>query len=177
MRTAARIPTTSYRWGMATEDTHGLGYHRVDDDPNVDVLIATMDGTAGWDATLRLRSWERAHLGLAHGERLLDVGCGLGEAALVLAQDLGDGGELVGVDVSERMLRVARSNAGAARCRVRFTSTSIESPTLNRSPADDLRVQANAGFGSSTSFAPMRTRAPSPTKVTMAGTMSPARIG
>jgi ubiquinone/menaquinone biosynthesis C-methylase UbiE len=106
---------------MATEDTHGLGYHRVDDDPNVDVLLATMGGTAGWDATLRLRSWERAHLGLAHGERLLDVGCGLGEAALVLAQDLGDGGEVVGVDVSERMLRVARSNAGAAGCRVRFT--------------------------------------------------------
>ena len=106
---------------MATEDTHGLGYHRVDDDPNVDVLIATMDGTAGWDATLRLRSWERAQLGLAPGERLLDVGCGLGEAALGLAQDLGEGGEVVGIDASERMLRVARSRAGAARCRVRFS--------------------------------------------------------
>ncbi len=116
-----RIPNTSYRCGMATEDTHGLGYHRVDDDPNVDVLLATMHGTAGWDATLRLRSWERTHLSLAHGERLLDVGCGLGEAALGLAQDLGEGGEVVGVDVSERMLRVARSNAVAARCRVRFT--------------------------------------------------------
>jgi SAM-dependent methyltransferase len=105
---------------MATDDTHRLGYHHVDDDPNVDVLIATMNETAGSDATLRLRSWERVHLGLAHGQRLLDVGCGLGEAALELAQDLGDGGEVVGVDLSERMLRVARSNAGAARCRVRF---------------------------------------------------------
>ncbi len=101
-------------------DTHRLGYQRVDDDPNADVLLATMDGTAGWDATIRLRSWERAHLSLAHGQRLLDVGCGLGEAALGLAQDLGEGGEVVGVDRSERMLRVARSNAGAARCRVRF---------------------------------------------------------
>jgi len=115
------MPTTSYRCGMATEDTHGLGYHRVDADPNADVLLAAMDGTAGWDATLRLRSWERAHLGLAPGERLLDVGCGLGEAALRLAEDLGEGGEVVGVDVSDRMLRVARFNAGAARCRVRFT--------------------------------------------------------
>ena len=49
------------------------------------------------------------------------MGCGLGEAALALAEDLGDGGEVVGVDASERMLRVARSNAVAARCRVRFT--------------------------------------------------------
>jgi SAM-dependent methyltransferase len=106
---------------MATEDTHQLGYHRVDDDPHADVLIATMDGTARWDATLRLRSWERAHLGLTHGQRLLDVGCGLGEAALGLAEDLGADGEVVGVDSSERMLDVARSSAAAARCRVRFT--------------------------------------------------------
>ena len=124
---------------MATEDTHGLGYHRVDDDPNVDTLIATMDETAGWDATLRLRSWERAHLDLVHGERLLDVGCGLGEAALGLTQDLGDGGEVVGIDVSERMLHVARSNAGAAHCRVRFTvgdACSLDEPDefLRRRP-------------------------------------------
>ena len=119
---ARRDPrTTSYPSGMAAEDTHGLGYRRVDEDPNIDVLIATMDGTAGWDATRRLRSWERAQLGLAHGQRLLDVGCGLGEAALGLAPDLGDSGEIVGIDLSEGMLRIARTNAATARCRVRFT--------------------------------------------------------
>ena len=48
------------------------------------------------------------------------MGCGTGEAAVALANDLGESGELVGVDSSERMLRVARRNAGAARCRVRF---------------------------------------------------------
>ena len=105
---------------MATGETHGLGYTQVDQDPNVDVLLAAMDRTAEWDATLRLRSWERAQLGLAHGERLLDVGCGLGEASLALAEDLGEHGEVVGVDASEQMLRVARSNARAARCRMRF---------------------------------------------------------
>jgi SAM-dependent methyltransferase len=116
---------------MATGDTHRLGYHRVDADPNVDVLLATMDETAGWDATLLLRSWERKHLALAPGERLLDVGCGLGEAALELAQDLGEGGEVVGVDTSETMLRVARSNARTAPCRVRFSvgdATSLDEP-------------------------------------------------
>jgi SAM-dependent methyltransferase len=116
---------------MATADSHGLGYQRVDDDPNVDVLLETMDGTAGWEATVRLRSWERAQLGLAHGERLLDVGCGLGEAALGLARDLGEDGEVVGIDASERMLRVARSNARAAPCRVRFSlgdASSLDEP-------------------------------------------------
>jgi SAM-dependent methyltransferase len=106
---------------MAIDDPHGLGYGVVDDDPNVSVLIATMDTTAKWEATRQLRSWERRELGLARGQHLLDVGCGLGEAALALAADLGDDGEVVGVDVSAQMIRVARSRAGAARCRVRFT--------------------------------------------------------
>ena len=92
----------------------------MDDDPNVSVLVDTMDATARWPATLRLRAWEREHLRLVEGQRLLDVGCGLGEAALALADDLGDTGEIVGVDVSAEMLRVARANADAARCRVRF---------------------------------------------------------
>ena len=35
---------------MTNDDTHGLGYVRVDADPNVSVLLATMDATAGWEA-------------------------------------------------------------------------------------------------------------------------------
>ena len=49
------------------------------------------------------------------------MGCGLGEAALALAEDLGNDGEVVGVDISEEMLRIARAKASAARCRVRFS--------------------------------------------------------
>lgn len=106
---------------MSTDDRHGLGYEVVDRDPNVSVLVATMDSTARWDSTRRLRAWERGELGLRAGQRLLDVGCGLGEAALELAADLGADGEIVGVDISAEMLRVARSRAGRAPCRVRFS--------------------------------------------------------
>jgi ubiquinone/menaquinone biosynthesis C-methylase UbiE len=116
---------------MATDDAYGLGYQRVDDDPNVAVLLAAMDDTAGWDATRELRTWERDQLGLRAGERLLDVGCGLGEAGLALAEDLGAEGELVGVDASEQMLAVARRSAQSARCRVRFTvgdAASLDEP-------------------------------------------------
>lgn len=101
-------------------DTHGLGYRRVDDDPNRAVLLSTMDATAGWEATRRLRAWERQHLQLRSGQRLLDVGCGLGDAGLALAVDLGPAGELVGVDVSAEMVAGAASRAPAAPCRVRF---------------------------------------------------------
>ncbi len=106
---------------MAADDTHSLGYKRVDDDPNVSVLLGTMNTTATWGATLRLRAWERERLELGQGQRLLDVGCGLGEAALDLAADLGDGGEIVGIDASTEMLRVAEANSHAVRCRVRFS--------------------------------------------------------
>jgi ubiquinone/menaquinone biosynthesis C-methylase UbiE len=105
---------------MEAEETHGLGYERVDDDPHVAVLLDTMDATAAWEATLRLRAWERTHMSLTHGQRLLDVGCGLGDAALALAADLGRTGEVVGIDASAAMIAAARSRAHSALCHVRF---------------------------------------------------------
>ena len=105
---------------VGKRQTHRLGYRRVDGDPNVAVLLATMDATAEWEATRRLRAWERDQLRLDGGQRLLDVGCGLGDAALALAEDLGDDGEVVGVDASAEMVAVAQNRASAARCHVRF---------------------------------------------------------
>jgi ubiquinone/menaquinone biosynthesis C-methylase UbiE len=112
---------------VGARETHGLGYERVDEDPNVAVLVSAMEATARWDATRELRAWERQRLGLSEGQRLLDVGCGLGDAALALAEDLGEGdevGEVVGVDASAEMLRVAqaraRARSSAVPCRVRF---------------------------------------------------------
>jgi ubiquinone/menaquinone biosynthesis C-methylase UbiE len=106
---------------MSPRDTFGLGYQRVDDDENVAVLVGTMDATARWDATVELRAWERHRLRLVEGERLLDVGCGLGDAALALAEDLGATGEVVGIDASASMLSVARERARAAVCPARFS--------------------------------------------------------
>jgi SAM-dependent methyltransferase len=111
----------AYGLPMASREPHALGFERVDDHPHVPVLLDTMGQTARWQATIGLRAWEREQLHLTGGQRLLDIGCGLGEAALALADDLSDHGEVVGVDRSSEMLRAARERVGGVRCQVRFT--------------------------------------------------------
>lgn len=94
-----------------------LGYATVDGRINESHLISTMDASSNWPAIQTLRAWERDQLALRGGERLLDVGCGPGDGAVAVATDLGSDGEVVGIDRSDEMLRVARRRASAAGCR------------------------------------------------------------
>lgn len=106
--------------GGVADDGLGSGYRGVDEG-DVPSLVATMDATSGWDATQRLRAWEQERLDLRAGERLLDVGCGTGAAALALAGDVGADGEVVGIDASASMLAVARARATGTSSPMRFT--------------------------------------------------------
>ncbi len=67
------------------------------------------------------------------GARILDLGSGSGQDAYVLAQLVGEGGEVVGVDATAEQLAVAREHAewhrerfGYARGNVRFIEGDIE---------------------------------------------------
>src|SRR5262249_37327765 len=57
--------------------------------------------------------------GVCAGMRVLDVGCGVGEVARVAGELVGDGGEVVGVDVDEAAVRIAVQRL--RRVGVRFT--------------------------------------------------------
>ncbi len=46
------------------------------------------------------------------GETILDVGCGTGQTLLQLADRVGTGGRIIGVDIARRLLDVARARAG-----------------------------------------------------------------
>jgi len=50
-------------------------------------------------------------LGVAAGERVLDVGCGCGQTLLQLADGVGPSGQVLGVDISPPMLARARERA------------------------------------------------------------------
>ncbi len=62
--------------------------------------------SAAADAALKLAAAQP-------GERVLDIGCGAGVTSLLLAEEVGPGGRVTGVDVSQPMLALARSRAHA----------------------------------------------------------------
>jgi len=50
------------------------------------------------------------------GERVIDIGCGCGDTSIELARIVGAGGAVLGIDVSQPMLEVARSRGARANC-------------------------------------------------------------
>ena len=52
--------------------------------------------------------------GMVSGQIVLDIGCGPGDVALLAAEKVGPGGQVIGVDVSPDVLVVARRRAEAA---------------------------------------------------------------
>jgi demethylmenaquinone methyltransferase/2-methoxy-6-polyprenyl-1,4-benzoquinol methylase len=65
--------------------------------------------TAGLHHRWRARAVELAAVG--PGDRVLDVATGTGDLAFALAERVGDAGEVLATDFSERMLQVARDKA------------------------------------------------------------------
>ena len=50
------------------------------------------------------------------GERVIDIGCGCGDTSIEIARIVGEAGAVVGIDVSQPMLEVARSRGALANC-------------------------------------------------------------
>src|SRR5581483_11432296 len=55
------------------------------------------------------RQWGLAMLAVQPGERVLEVGCGTGQALPALSATAGPAGQVVGLDLSSGMLGVARA--------------------------------------------------------------------
>jgi ubiquinone/menaquinone biosynthesis C-methylase UbiE len=65
------------------------------------------------------------------GERVLDIGCGFGDATLRIAEMVGSDGEAVGVDVSPRFIEAARRDAlEAGAANVRFSVADVQTDPL-----------------------------------------------
>lgn len=71
-------------------------------DPAASLISAIFGG----EKRLRERILKLADI--KSGDKVLDIGCGTGTSALIIAKDVGDEGEVVGIDLSSRMLDIAR---------------------------------------------------------------------
>ena len=74
-----------------------------------------------------------AAAGLRAGERVLDLGCGTGNAALLAAEH---GTQVTGVDPAQRLLDVARSRAQAERKQITFLPGEAASIPVDDSSVD-----------------------------------------
>jgi SAM-dependent methyltransferase len=83
---------------------------------------STSEGAAIWQASAESRQQTMAETtelllslaGVAPGQRVLDIGAGTGDVALLAARRVGDGGSVLATDVSEAMLQVANRMASEA---------------------------------------------------------------
>ena len=103
--------------------------------------------TAGLHHEWRRRAADLA--ALAPGDRALDVATGTGDLALELASASAPGGEVVGVDFSERMLELAarrptRAAAAPVRIRVRPTRWRCRTPTASSTPPPSASAPATS---------------------------------
>jgi demethylmenaquinone methyltransferase / 2-methoxy-6-polyprenyl-1,4-benzoquinol methylase len=97
--------------------------------------------TAGLHHAWRRRAADLAEL--SPGARALDVATGTGDLALELANRVVPGGEVIGVDFSEKMLELARAKAESRMPRVSFEHGNA----LALDYADGEFDAATVGFG------------------------------
>ncbi|HUQ62346.1 MAG TPA: methyltransferase domain-containing protein [Acidimicrobiales bacterium] len=97
-----------------------LGFAGVDHMPDPAVLVRAMDETGTWPATQELRRQAITWLHAGNGRTFLDIGCGPGDAAIALAEKVGPGGRVVGIDASQVMVDEATTRAEAAAAAAEF---------------------------------------------------------
>ena len=74
---------------------------------------------------------ERA--GISEGMRVLEIGSGAGDVALMLAEFVGTSGQVVGVDINPNILETARQRAAAAKIRnIEFIAADARELTFHR---------------------------------------------
>ncbi|NKB37569.1 MAG: methyltransferase domain-containing protein [Gammaproteobacteria bacterium] len=79
------------------------------------------------------------------GEQVLDVGCGGGVTSMKLAQQVGEEGKVIGVDVSEPILSVARDRA-AGIANIEFEHSDATSAKLGKERFDIITSRFGVMF-------------------------------
>jgi SAM-dependent methyltransferase len=90
-------------------------------------------------------------LALSPGTRVVDIGCGFGDTAQMLADRVGPEGEVVGIDAAPRFIDIARAEANK-RTNVRFEVADVEA-SVPGGPYDHAYSRMGTMFFASPVFA------------------------
>jgi ubiquinone/menaquinone biosynthesis C-methylase UbiE len=102
-------------------DKHKLfGFTDVDGSNDPDYYIRFLDDASADESFQAYKQHSFALLELQAGQQILDVGCGTGEDARMMAQRVAPGGRVVAVDGSQSMIAAARQRAEGCAAPVEF---------------------------------------------------------
>ena len=87
--------------------------------------VSYLDQASAGESTKAFKQHTFALMGAREGSHLLDAGCGTGEDVRAMAQLVGPGGRVVGVDSSETMIAEARKRSDGLRLPVEFYAGNI----------------------------------------------------
>ena len=104
----------------ALDESAPADFRAVDDSTGPAALIAALEEQARFPAVQRLRAAAIDYLSPRQGEHFLDVGCGLGDVARMLATRVGPRGNVVGIDASHTMVTEARLRSVGLTTQVEF---------------------------------------------------------
>lgn len=115
----------------------------IDDTDDPDFFVRFLDASRGaaLDVARRDPAAFFSYLDVRPGSSVLEVGCGLGEMARVLARLVGTSGRVVGVDYSETMIRQARQRISPDDGPVTFQRGDIMALDIPDAEFDRTRVE------------------------------------
>jgi ubiquinone/menaquinone biosynthesis C-methylase UbiE len=117
------------------------GFSDVDSQTDTSFFIHILEAQDREPGTVRARDAGHRLLDARPGMRVLDVGCGIGTAAIDLACLVEPGGSLVGIDISETMLDIARGKASGVGAPVEFLQRDASSTGFDDNSFDAARSE------------------------------------
>lgn len=116
-------------------------FRDVDHAEKADYLVEYLEYVDSLPEIRLLKEQSYGYLGLGKGDTVLDAGCGPGYDALRMAHIVGKTGHVTGIDVSERMIAIARAKAKGTGLHVTFQTGDIRALDVPGATFGKVRIE------------------------------------